>query len=382
MRLVLMLGLAGLLSTAACSSRPWPTKEWLMSDPEAQGLDRDVLAKLDEDLGSGRHGYVDGMLVIRNGRIVYESSYTNDYDRLFASAPDRSPGPYNYYDPEWHPYYQRGPLHTMQSVTKSVTSALIGIAIQRGEIPGAETNALPYFEGYRLDDDARRGRMTLRHLLTMSAGIGWDEETVPYTDPANSCAAMEASPDWVQFVLAQPMAAEPGGGFLYNSGVSQLLSQVLRRATGLHVDAYAEKYLFGPLGIADYHWKRTPTGHPDTEGGLYLAPRDLARIGYLYLNRGEWEGRRVLPEGWVEASTSPLIPAGPDEPGYAYGYQWWVFRDAVPPAYAARGYGGQDLLVVPELDLIAVFTGWNIYDRPPLDARLALDRVVLAVRRR
>jgi len=382
MRLVLMLILSGLVATAACASPPWPTREWPLSAPEEQGLDGAALAKLDEDLGSGRHGYVDSMLVIRNGRIVHEATYRNDYDALFASVPDRTPGIYNYYDPEWHPYYKRGVLHTMQSVTKSVTSALVGIAIERGEIPGVEAQVLPYFEGYRLDDDARRGRMTLRHLLTMSAGIKWDEDTVPYTDPANSCAAMEASQDWVQFVLDQPMAAEPGSTFVYNSGVSELLSQILYRATGLHVDAYAEKYLFGPLGIADFYWKRTPTGHPDTEGGLYLAPRDLARLGYLYLRRGRWEGRRILPEGWVDASTSALIDTGPDERGFGYGYQWWVFRDTDAPAYAARGYGGQYLLVVPQLDLIAVFTGWNIYDRPPLDPRLALDRVLQAVRSR
>jgi CubicO group peptidase (beta-lactamase class C family) len=224
--------------------------------------------------------------------------------------------------------------------------------------------------------------LTLKHLLTMTAGIAWDENTVPYTDPANSCARMEASSDWVQFVLDQPMAGEPGGAFVYNSGVSQLLSHVLKRATGMHADAYAAERLFKPLGIARFYWKHTPTGHPDTEGGLYLAPRDLAKIGYLYLRGGFWREERILPAGWAEASTSSLVDASSDMPGWRYGYQWWTASNGSIGSYAAIGYGGQLLIVVPPLELIAVFTGWNIYDKPSLDARVALDRVLQAVKGR
>ncbi len=359
----------------------WPTKGWTTSTPQTEGLDAVVLRRLDEELASGRHGYVDGMLVIRNGKVVYEKSYKNDYDRLFASAPDRVPGPYNYYDPAWYPYEHRSDLHTMQSVSKSVTSAVIGIAIGRGEIPGVDAKALPYFAGYRIVDDPRRGRWTLKNLLTMTAGIRWDENTVPYTDPANSCAAMEASTNWVQFVLDQPMAAEPGNTFVYSSGVTELLAQLLKKATGKHVDAYAAQHLFGPLGISRFYWKHTPTGHPDTEGGLYLMPRDLAKIGYLYLKDGVWNGSRILPEGWVKASTTARIKASGEEGDLSYGYQWWVLPAAVP-AFAAIGYGGQLLVVVPSLDLIAVFTGWNIYDKPALTAPFVLDRVLEAVRKR
>ncbi|HEY7574199.1 MAG TPA: serine hydrolase, partial [Thermoanaerobaculia bacterium] len=228
--------------------------------------------------------------------------------------------------------------------------------------------------------DPRRDRMTLRDVLTMTTGIRWDEESTEYTDPANNCAVMEGKDDWVRYVLEQPMAAEPGKTFVYNSGATQLLSYLIWKATGRPADDYAREHLFGPLGI-EFYWKRTPMGLADTEGGLYLTPRDLAKIGYLYLKDGVWDGKRILPQDWARTSTQPLVATN-DEP-FRYGYQWWTLPGAgrrSPEAFAARGYGGQLLIVVRELDLIAVFTGWNIYDRPSLSPRLALERVLRAVR--
>ncbi len=341
-------------------------------------MNRAALEALDRELAAGKYGYVDGMLVIRRGAVVYEKTYDHaeDYERLFAGK--GAPGIYNYYDPGWHPYYQRGPLHTMQSVSKSVTSALIGIAIGRGEIPGVDAKVMPYFAAYPVPADSRRDRMTLADVLTMRTGIRWDEETADYTDPANNCAAMEGSADWIRYVLDQPMAAEPGKRFVYNSGATELLSYLIWKRTGKPADDYAKEHLFAPLGIA-FYWKRTPKGLADTEGGLYLTARDLAKFGYLYLKDGVWDGKRILPEGWVKASTSTLTAT--NEKGIGYGYQWWT----LPPvgtasrgAFLAWGYGGQLLIVVPELDLIAVFTGWNIYDKKELDPRLAFERVVAA----
>jgi CubicO group peptidase (beta-lactamase class C family) len=359
----------------------WPTQGWPSSTPAAEGLDAAVLDRLDAELASGKHGYVDHLLVIRRGHVVYEKSYQHDYAKLFEAAPDRVPGPYNYYDPAWYPYEHGSDLHTMQSVSKSVTSALVGIAIRRGEISGVDAKALPYFSGYRVEKDPRREGMTLKDLLTMTSGIRWDETTVDYTDPANSCARMEASKDWIQFVLDQPMAAEPGSTFVYSSGVTELLAEVLRKATGKQADAYAAEHLFGPLGISRFYWKKTPKGHPDTEGGLYLTARDLAKIGYLYLKDGVWDGRRILPEGWAAASTRRQRDPTGEDATMKYGYQWWVLPGKTP-AYAGIGYGGQLLVVVPSLELIAVFTGWNIYDKPGPTAEFARDRIVEAVRKR
>lgn len=377
MSAVLLLGL--LLGSP--SEAPWPTKAWPGATPESQGLNPAVLEALSSEFAAGKHGYVDAMLVIRRGRVVYEKTYdrSGDYDRLFAGK--GAPGIYNYYDPGWHPYYKRTKLHTMQSISKSATSALIGIAIGRRELPGVDAKMMPYLSAFQPPPDPRRDRMTLRDVLTMTTGIRWDEESTEYTDPANNCAVMEGKDDWVRYVLEQPMAEDPGKVFVYNSGATMLLSELIRKTTGKEADDYAKEHLFTPLGI-EYFWKRTPKGLADTEGGLYLAPRDLAKIGYLYLKDGVWDGKRILPEGWVKASISKSIET--NEKPYGYGYQWWTIPRTGPgtyDAYAAWGYGGQLLIVVPELELITVFTGWNIYDKPSLDPNFALGRVVAALKK-
>jgi len=367
-------------SGTAQEARRWPTPEWARSTPEAQSLDLAVLDELDREFASGAHGYIDGMMVFRNGYLVYESEYENDYDQLFEGQ-DQTPSQYNYYNPDWHPYFERGRLHTMQSISKSVTSALVGIAIGRGEIPSVDVLVAQYFDDYAPSDaDPRRGAMTLRHLLNMTSGIDWDETSVPYTNSRNSCAAMERSEDWVRYVQNQPMRAAPGEEFAYNSGVTVLLAHILLRATGQQADAYARQHLFGPLGINDFYWKKTPTGLIDAEGGLYLRPEDLAKFGYLYLAGGLWGDQRVLPEGWVEATMEPAIQP-PGVPRH-YGYQWWLlpYESATAGwAYVGLGYGGQRLLVIREYDLVAVFTGWNIYDKPQLNPEFALERLLRAV---
>jgi CubicO group peptidase (beta-lactamase class C family) len=369
-------------ATAAARPVSWPTRGWPTTTPATVGLDEAALDSLDRELASGQHGYIDSMLVIRHGRVAFERRYTHDYHALFVGK--GAPWIYNYYDPDWHPFYKDTALHTLQSVSKSVTSALIGIAIGRGEIADVNVAVMPYFTTFHAAPDPRRDRMRLWDVLTMTTGIRWDEFTADYTDIKNNCAQMEASEDWVQYVLDQPMAAEPGVTFVYNSGATELLSYVLRKATGKDVADYARERLFGPLGIRSFAWKHTPRGLADTEGGLYLEPRDLAKFGYLYLHEGRWDGRQIVPAEWVRQSTRWLVDTGWRVPGY--GFKWWVLSRpgdtgaGTHEAYAAIGYGGQYLIVVPQLDLLAVFTAWNIYDERSLDVRVALARVLAAVK--
>jgi CubicO group peptidase (beta-lactamase class C family) len=371
------------LSIFAAAPPEWPTRDWTTSTPQAEQVDAAVLDELHQAISSGKHGNVDSMLVIRHGRIVFEKTYARDYQRLFSGRGE--PGIYNYYDPAWHPFYRKGSLHTMQSVSKSVTSALIGIAKQNGAALELDRPVLPLLEGFRTRaDDPHWKAITLRHLLTMTSGIEWDESTVDYTDPRNSCAAMEGSENWIQFVLDRNMAAEPGKTFVYNSGVTELLGQIVKNATGMDPDDYAGKHLFGPLGIENWYWKKTPTGLSDTEGGVYLTARDLAKIGYLYLHDGVWDGKRILPEGWVAASSAPAVTASTDPARERkYGFQWWLLPYQGKErwwALTALGYGGQFLFVVPEYDLIAVFTAWNIYGGPSLESAFALQKVIDSVR--
>ena len=368
-----MLILIAMASVCGCTKEraeavklEWPTTEWAKSTPEKVGLDEKALATLDGDLKSGKYPLVDSFAVFRCGKEVFAREYEHDYAKLYGKeAKTRGPlnarltGPYNYFDPAWHPYYHRTKLHSMQSVSKTVSSIIIGIAMLRGDFKvGLDTPVLKYFDAAQLKNvDEWKRRMTLRHVLTMTSGLAWTED-VPYDDPRSDSSLMEATDDWVQYVIDKPMAAEPGKVFVYSSGVSELLAHIFLKETGLDVDSYGEKYLFQPLGI-EHFWKKTPMGVVDTEGGLYLSTEGLAKIGYLYLHDGNWDGKQIVGKEWVKESVTPFIEAEED---YKYGFKWWLLprKDSQDYVWMARGFGGQELMVFPKEELIVVFTGWDI----------------------
>ena len=367
----------------SCSQNEYyPAKQWRTSTPEAQGLKSDVLQAFSDELASGELGYIDDMLIIRNGYLVFSESYENDYDSLYK-ATNTAPGQYNYFDTDWHPYYQKGRLHTMQSVSKGITSLLIGIAIDKGQISNENVKILSFFDDYDLSDlDERWSKITLKHVLTMTTGITWDESTIPYTDPNNSCAGMENSSDWIQFVLNQTMSAEPGQVYVYNSGATMLLAYILEQTTGMEVEDYCYQNLFKPLNIEKYYWKRTPKGLADTEGGLYLLPEDLAKIAYLVLHDGIWKNNQIVSKTWINKSVQRHVNTYyPSTRSYRYGYKWWILPYANEEnfAIAGLGLGGQRPIIIPEYSIIAVFTGWNVFDKPTLDPLLAIDKIVEAV---
>lgn len=383
-------GIALLLAAGANGGEAASAARWPAGTPGSVGLDAAVLAEFDAEIRAGKFANVDSMLVIRRGTVVYDRAYRRDSGSPRAdSATGPNPlilhdpsGPYNYLNPWWHPYYRGGDLHTMQSATKSIMSATIGVAVARKEFPAIDTPVLRFFDDRQVANvDARKRRITIRDLLTMTAGIEWQED-MPFEDPRNSAHAMEAGCDWVGYTIDLPMQHEPGRVFQYSSGVSQLLSHIFRRAAGRDIEEYASQHLFAPLGITDFFWKRTPEGLANTEGGLYMRPLDLAKIGYLFLKGGLWNGRRILGEEWVRLSTTPSATVS-ESTGVKYGYQWWLlpYGDGSRLAWAALGWGGQLLIVVPEHDLVLVFTGWNIHQEPTrLSPSVAIERVLRALK--
>ncbi len=362
---------------APAQETPWPTEAWPTSTPAVQGLDATRLQAFHDRVRAGEFGNVDRMLVIKNGHLVWNEHYPRDYREVsrgsrgaLGCGAESCDDPsdihvYNYFHPDYHPFYQGRDVHTLQSVTKSVAATVIGAAIHMGHISGVDANLLSFLDDYdlsRVDDRLRSA--TLEDLLTMRSGIEWHEQDRPL-DETNTTLMLERSDDWVQFTLDQPSDAAPGSKWVYNSGGSHLMSAVVRKATGQTIDEFAEEHLFGPLGIDDYYWKKTPTGLPDTEGGLYLEAAQLARIGYLYLNDGVWDGERILPEGWVAQATGRQVDSV-NTSRWGYGYQWWrLDRDGVD-VWAGLGFGGQFVLVLPAHDLIAVLNSWNVFgDRLP-----------------
>jgi CubicO group peptidase (beta-lactamase class C family) len=343
-------------------------KDWPKAAPKEFSIDPAKLAAFDADIAGGKYGLVDSMLVLRCGTAVFDKSYPHDYGQIYGErAKKEGPlnhdlhGPYNYFSTDYHPFYQHTDMHTMQSVSKTITSITFGIARTRNEFTASlDAPILQFLGGHKIANlDDRKKRITLRHLLTMTAGLEWHED-LAYDDPRNSADIMEASHDWVQYVIDQPMADEPGKTFVYNSGATILLAQIFKKVTGKNLDEYAAEHLFKPLNMR-YFWKHSPTGLPDTEGGLYLSAHDLAKIGQLFLKSGTWEGKDVVSSAWIKDSVAPhvTVPGG----NWKYGYQWWLQPIGSSPediTWFARGFGGQQLIVLPEYDIVAVFTGWDI----------------------
>jgi hypothetical protein len=370
-----------LLAVALCaaSTHAQDAQSWQRSSPAAQGLRAEPLDSLIARVRSGAFGNVDALAVVRNGVLVLDEKFERDYREISrnrsgplgcgtdACTDSTQLNPYNYLHPDYHPWWQGRGVHTLQSVTKSVAATLIGVAVRRGAIAGVHVPLLDFMGAYDVSGvDARLRAATLEDVLTMRSGIEWHESDRPL-DETNTTLQLERSSDWIRFTLAQPMDAAPGEKWVYNSGGSQLLSEVIRSTTGMHADEFAAEHLFAPLGITDFHWKRTPTGHPDTEGGLYLAPADLARIGQLYLDDGVWAGRRILPEGFAAAATARHVERVSDNanaPGY--GYQWWRYDRRGVDVWAGNGFGGQFLVVIPSLRVVGVVNSWNVFgDRVP-----------------
>ena len=379
------------LALAVCLLRAPPASAWETTTPESVGLSANVLLTLDEDIKSGRYGYIDSLFIARHGKIAFEAYYRHDYPQIYqteAATPgplvvNDPSGPYNYFNAWWHPYYRNTDLHTLQSVTKSVVSAIVGIAISRGDFPDLNTPVLTFFDETAVaNTDERKLNMKLRHLLTMSDGLQWDEN-LPYTDPNNSFAVMTKASNWVAFTIDLPMATEPGATFNYNSGATLLLGHIFNKATGIDIEEYAVEHLFNPLGIKHYFWDRTPFGLTDTQEGLYLSTPDLAKITRLYLQGGRFNGQQVIPKSWIDDSLSPtFLTEQNDREGY--GYLWWsqpyTHREAEHIAYFGKGFGGQRPILLRELDMVIVLTGWNILPGQPfLYAAEAVARITAAV---
>lgn len=367
---------------AARGGDVYPGAEWARSTPEAEGVDAAAIAAFVADLEAGDYGLVDQFLLIRHGRVIADHRFEHDYETI-AAAYDQTDHQYNYDHPDWHPYYRDTDLHTLQSVTKSVTSAALGIAVDEGLIDGVEAPAMDFFADYAPDmSDPRRAAMTLEDLLTMRSGIAWGRPGQTYDDPTHPTVVLEASDQWIDYILAQPMGAAPGQTFDYNDGVSVLLGKIVRIATGERIDDWARARLFEPIGIDAFYWKITPDGEADTEGGLYLATHDLARIGYLFLREGRWDDDQIISADWVARSTAPVVEdvaPDDDESDTGYGYQWWVpaHENGETKIFAGNGYGGQFVQVSPEHDIVVVFNGWNIHGGNYLSTWTALQERIL-----
>jgi CubicO group peptidase (beta-lactamase class C family) len=325
---------------ADCAAPAMTDDGWEVAAPGSVGLEPALLCRIGPRFSDWKQADIHSVLVIRKGKLVYEHYFTNTdekYGRFLGSVA-----------------YDAGMKHDLRSITKSVTALLLGIAIGKGQIAGVDQPVLPLFPEYAALRSPEKDKITLRHLLTMSQGLVWNEE-LPYSNPDNSESRMNRAPDPVRYALEQPVEAPAGAFYNYSGGSANIISVLLHKVTGEPLDSLARTELFEPLGITDVEWERFASGEPIAASGLRMRPRDLAKIGQLVLDHGTWHGKQVVPADWVVTATSPQING---QQIYFYGYQFWLGRSLVHGHEvdwaAGVGYGGQRLFIVPSLDLVVL----------------------------
>lgn len=269
-------------------------------------------------------------------------------------------------------YWRGGGPHrstNVKSVSKSVLAALVGIALERGELSSLDTPIETWFpEHDDLFENPIRARIRLEDLLTMRSGL----ETTSFYN----YGAWVAETNWVRGQLRMPMEFEPGEVMRYSTGASHLVSVILERATGVRPSVYAARHLFGPLGISGVSWDRDPQGHDFGGNNLAMTPRQLVRFGQLHLRGGEFEGQRILPEDWVRSAWRPRTRSHWN--GYGYGYFWWFRSFDGTPVYYAWGHGGQRVLVLPEPGLVVIITsGLPANGRSRRHVNRTIDRLLV-----
>ncbi|MEE9170569.1 MAG: serine hydrolase [bacterium] len=314
------------------------------------GIDEKIISGAIDRINYNLYENVHGILIVKDGRLVFEEYFSgHDFDGNFTE-------------------FDRNTLHYLASVTKSFTSALVGLAIDHGFIQKVDEKVFSFFPQYSTLIDSQKNNITLKHLLTMTAGLQWDEGSYPYTDSRNDHVSMNRSNDPIKFVLERPLDVAPGTKFVYNSGLSITLGGVIESASELRVNKFVERYLYSPLGITEYHWWHYPNGTFQTGGGLYMLPRDMAKFGLLYLNGGIWNGNQIISNEWIQASTTEHISTGSQ---WGYGFKWWLrtyyANSREYASFAARGWGGQYIIVFPSLEMVVVFTGGNYSTPEPAD---------------
>jgi CubicO group peptidase (beta-lactamase class C family) len=303
------------------------------------GLKVALIEKMVEEIARETHKNVDAVLLIKNGKLVLE---------------------------EYFYQYDRDKVHQLRSATKSVVSGLVGIALDKKLIASKEASAISFFPAYEIKNLSPEKRaITVEHLLACKSGLACDDGN---PESPGQELKMSASADWVRFVLDLPMAEAPGGAGRYCTGGVILLERIVEKAGGWSIAEFAAENLFGKLGITNYRWRFKPDSSSfDDACQLHMRPRDMAKLGLLYMNEGKWKGSQVISKEWVKASlTKQAVVRGVD-----YGYLWWLQWLNVDgtrvDGVAAKGNGGQRIYLWPSLDMIAVITGSNYNEQSPAD---------------
>jgi CubicO group peptidase (beta-lactamase class C family) len=345
---------------------------WETASLDSVGLDPAPLERLMNELQARSDHLVHGILIVRHERLVFEEYFPGRTHPTFGEEPI---------------VFDRDTRHCLSSVTKSVTATLLGRATELGYVDGVDEGVFSFFPDLRDLNVGDKGGLTLEHLVTMTSGLEWDEQSRSLRDPLNDLTAWldlarNTAEDPVRAVLERPLVATPGTLFNYSGGLTNVLGKAIQNASGQRLDDFSREQLFAPLGIDEVWWWVLRDDLVYASGDIALRPRDLARLGLVYLNGGHWRGHTLVSSDWIAASADVHSPlpgseyASTGAVGYSYG--WWVLGGEYGRgAYAAWGWGGQKLIVMPELDMVVVFTGGSYWQPPHLTPHQMMAGYVL-----
>ncbi len=348
---------------------------WSTASLSEVGMDEKPINELLNMLSQPNEHDINSLLVVKDGKLVFETYYPGEDGALTDKISFIRKN------------FDRDTKHCLASTTKTFTSIMFGIALDQGKISDVDESVFVSFPDYaELKDDAK-GQITLRDLLTMRSGLPWDESTYRYDDARNEIEQLFFSPDPIRYELEKQVISKPGVEWFYNSGTVNLLGAVVNRKTGTPLVEYAAENLFKPLGITDYQWLSFPNA-PDiaiASSFLYLRPRDMAKIGQLFLQQGKWDGNQVVSAQWVQESTAASVKVpidyGPGFQNTGYGYLWWrgTFARGNTEAYYSAGFGGQFIFIMPSINTVVVMTGSNYaYDHSLNDMFDIVNRYILS----
>ena len=314
------------------------------------GIDSSIVNKIDTAITNGTYPNIHSLLIVRHNKFVFEKYWPGE-DQRWGDVRDLINN-------------GKDSLHDIRSISKSFVSACVGIAIKQGKIKSVDQKVLDFFPEYAKLDTGLKSLLTIKHLLTMTPGLVWDE-SIPYANPENSERRMDRSANPVEYVLSRPMEFAPGQVWNYNGGTTQLLAAIIEKNTGKKVDQFAKEFLLQPLGITQFEWEKFPeTDLPFAASGMRLRSRDLLKFGLMYNQKGVWQGKEVIDPKWVEESFQPNL----QQPwGGSYGYQFWLWQDTIKnkivPFVYCDGKGDQKIIFDKANDLLIVATAGNYEKR-------------------
>jgi len=326
---------------------------WEVDSADVTGLKSSQLTEMVDYLESRYEHQIHSIVIVKNDKLIFEKYYEG---YLYSNNPPGSNGDFIQYDRETD--------HFLASVSKSITSVIFGAAVKAGFIEDVNAllvEVLPEYEQILVGEKAD---ISLKHLLCMSSGLHWDEWSASYEDPTNDVAALFREDDPMEYILSKYMTNSPGDEFHYNSGGTNVLGAIIEKETGKSLLDFGNEYLFDLLNIQGGLWEQMAGGYYFASGGIYLRPRELTKIGYLFINEGNWDNNQIISEDWISESTAAHIQTDDlISRSDSYGYQWWIMdfhaNNQTYKCVFAAGWGDQFMFIFPDEEMIITINSGN-----------------------